>query len=61
VEDNVSKQPALSGETEVLVVDYVDEMVPVLARMAAKRRTGYRSLGYTVESFVSATEPIGRL
>ncbi len=37
------------GKTEVLVVDYVDEMVPVLARMAAKRRTGYRALGYTVE------------
>ena len=38
-----------NGKTEVLVVDYVDEMVPVLARMAAKRRTGYRALGYTVE------------
>jgi superfamily II DNA or RNA helicase len=38
-----------NGKTEVLVVDYVDEMVPVLARMAAKRRTGYRSLGYTYE------------
>jgi superfamily II DNA or RNA helicase len=38
-----------TGKTEVLVVDYVDEMVPVLARMAVKRRTGYRALGYTVE------------
>jgi superfamily II DNA or RNA helicase len=38
-----------AGKTEVLVVDYVDELVPVLARMAAKRRTGYRALGYTVE------------
>jgi superfamily II DNA or RNA helicase len=37
------------GKTEVLVVDYVDEMVPMLARMAAKRRTGYRALGYTFE------------
>ncbi len=37
------------GKTEVLVVDYVDEMVPMLAHMAAKRRTGYRALGYTVE------------
>lgn len=37
------------GKTEVLVVDYVDEMVPMLARMAAKRRTGYRALGYKVE------------
>jgi hypothetical protein len=38
-----------NGKTEVIVVDYVDEMVPVLARMAAKRRTGYRALGYRVE------------
>ncbi len=37
------------GKTEVLVVDYVDESVPVLARMAAKRRAGYRALGYTIE------------
>jgi hypothetical protein len=36
-------------KTEVLVVDYVDEMVPMLARMAARRRTGYRALGYTIE------------
>ena len=38
-----------AGKTEVLVVDYVDELVPVLARMATKRRRGYRALGYTVE------------
>ena len=37
------------GKTEVLVVDYVDEAVPVLARMAAKRRSGYRALGYALE------------
>ena len=40
-------------KTEILVVDYVDELVPMLARMAAKRRTGYRSLGYAVESSAS--------
>jgi superfamily II DNA or RNA helicase len=34
---------------DVLVIDYVDAAVPVLARMAAKRRTGYRSLGYRLE------------
>jgi len=34
---------------DVLVVDYVDSSVPVLARMAAKRRTGYRALGYMME------------
>jgi len=35
-------------KTEVLVVDYVDDLVPILARMA-KRRSGYRALGYSVE------------
>ena len=38
-----------AAKAEILVVDYVDDLVPVLARMAAKRRTGYRALGYTVE------------
>ncbi len=38
-----------SGKTDVLVLDYVDEAVPVLARMAAKRRAGYRALGYALE------------
>jgi superfamily II DNA or RNA helicase len=36
-------------KTEVLVTDYVDDLVPILARMAAKRRSGYRALGYSVE------------
>ncbi|WP_343504774.1 MULTISPECIES: TOTE conflict system archaeo-eukaryotic primase domain-containing protein [Roseobacteraceae] len=34
---------------DVLVVDYVDSSVPVLTRMAAKRRAGYRALGYVME------------
>jgi superfamily II DNA or RNA helicase len=38
-----------AGKTEVLVIDYVDEAVPMLSRMAAKRRTGYRTLGYEIE------------
>lgn len=37
------------GKGDVLVVDYVDQTVPVLARMAAKRRVGYRALGYMIE------------
>ena len=37
------------GKTDALVFDYVDEKVPVLARMAAKRRAGYQALGYRVE------------
>jgi len=38
-----------NGKRDVLVVDYVDQTVPVLARMAAKRRAGYRALGYMIE------------
>lgn len=38
-----------ASKSDVLVVDYVDGGVPVLARMAAKRRAGYRSLGYLLE------------
>ena len=34
------------GKTEVRVMDYVDEKVPVLARMFQKRLRGYRALGY---------------
>ena len=37
------------GKTEVVVFDYTDEAAPVLARMAAKRRAGYRALGYRIE------------
>jgi superfamily II DNA or RNA helicase len=37
------------GKRDVLVVDYVDQTVPVLARMAGKRRAGYRALGYVME------------
>ena len=38
------------GKSEVVVYDYADVSVPVLARMAAKRRTGYRALGYAAWS-----------
>jgi len=38
-----------NDKKDVLVVDYVDSSVPVLARMSAKRRTGYRALGYVME------------
>ena len=36
------------GKSEVLVYDYTDSAVPVLERMAAKRRAGYRALGYVI-------------
>ena len=36
------------GKNEVLVYDYADGAVPVLARMAARRGAGYRALGYVI-------------
>lgn len=33
---------------DVRVYDYTDDAVPVLARMAARRRAGYRALGYDI-------------
>jgi superfamily II DNA or RNA helicase len=35
-----------AGKKEVTIYDYVDAQEPMLARMAAKRAAGYRSLGY---------------
>lgn len=37
------------AKREVIVYDYVGSSVLLLARMAVKRQTGYRSLGYDVE------------
>ncbi len=37
-----------AGKAEVLIYDYVDEAVPVLARMHRKRLAGYRAMGYAV-------------
>jgi superfamily II DNA or RNA helicase len=36
------------GKREVVIYDYVDPRVPMLARMAARRRAGYGSLGYKI-------------
>jgi superfamily II DNA or RNA helicase len=35
------------AKREVVIYDYVDELEPMLAKMALKRRAGYQSLGYT--------------
>jgi superfamily II DNA or RNA helicase len=42
------------AKCEVIVYDYVDSGVPLLARMALKRQTGYRSLGYEISTTKSA-------
>jgi hypothetical protein len=38
-----------AGKTDALVVDYMDAATPVLTRMAAKGRAGYRALDYSFE------------
>lgn len=48
------------GKRDVLVVDYVDQAVPVLERMAVKRRAGYRALGYAIVESASRGLPAAR-
>ncbi len=36
------------AKTEVRIYDYVDGNVPMLSKMSDKRKTGYKSLGYTM-------------
>ena len=38
------------AKKEVVIYDYVDFEVPVLAKMYARRRTGYRAIGYEISS-----------
>jgi superfamily II DNA or RNA helicase len=38
----------LVGKDDVIIYDYVDDHVPVLARMHLKRLVGYRAMGYAV-------------
>jgi hypothetical protein len=36
------------AKREEIIYDYVDMSVPVLARMGAKRRVGYQTIGYRI-------------
>lgn len=38
-----------AAKKEVIIYDYVDFEVPVLARMHSKRRAGYKALGYEIK------------
>ena len=38
-----------TAKKEVIIYDYVDFEVPMLARMHAKRRTGYKAIGYKID------------
>jgi superfamily II DNA or RNA helicase len=50
-----------AAKREVIIYDYVDANEPMLAKMAAKRETGYRSLGYELLGAEASTlSPQGR-
>jgi superfamily II DNA or RNA helicase len=38
-----------TAKKEVIIYDYVDFEVPVLARMHSKRRASYKTIGYEIE------------
>ncbi len=44
-----------AAKREVLIYDYVDVREPMLAKMAAKREAGYRSLGYETSGSTELT------
>ena len=37
------------GKEEVLIYDYVDSGIPMLARMYEKRLRGYKTIGYSLK------------
>jgi superfamily II DNA or RNA helicase len=37
-----------AAKRDVIIYDYVDFEVPVLEKMYAKRRTGYKRIGYEI-------------
>jgi superfamily II DNA or RNA helicase len=45
-----------AGKVDVIIYDYVDDGVPVLARMHQKRLAGYRAMGYVVASGASPSD-----
>ena len=45
-----------AGKADVIIYDYVDGGVPVLARMHQKRLAGYRAMGYAVTSEASLSD-----
>ena len=47
-----------AGKSDVVIYDYVDDGVPVLARMHQKRLAGYRAMGYGLEDEPGYVEPL---
>jgi superfamily II DNA or RNA helicase len=46
-----------AAKKEVIIYDYVDFDIPVLAKMYAKRRAGYKAIGYEVEFPTASNKP----
>lgn len=47
-----------AAKREVIIYDYVDIEVPVLARMYARRRSGYKSIGYEITELDNKTKAV---
>ena len=47
-----------AAKREVIFYDYVDSEVPVLARMHARRRSGYKSIGYEITELDNKSKPV---
>jgi len=46
-----------TAKKEVIIYDYVDFEIPVLVKMYAKRRAGYKAIGYEVELPTTSNKP----
>ena len=46
-----------AAKKEVIINDYVDFDIPLLAKMYAKRRAGYKAIGYEVEFPTASNKP----
>jgi superfamily II DNA or RNA helicase len=42
---------------DVIIYDYVDFEIPILVKMYARRRAGYKAIGYEIELPTSSTKP----
>ena len=47
-----------AAKKEVIIYDYVDFEVPVLAKMHARRRAGYKAIGYEIELPTAGNKPV---
>jgi superfamily II DNA or RNA helicase len=46
-----------TSKKDVVICDYVDFDIPVLAKMFARRRAGYKAIGYEIELPTASNQP----